>query len=290
VPRVVPAVARALGILELFLTSRTLSVPEISARLGLPRSTAHELAQTLVASGFLSPQENQPHRFALGLRVFELGSSYASNIDLIREGVAVMREVAEACDETTQLAVLDGNQVVYVAKQESSHTLRLVSTVGGRLPAHVTAGGKMLLSGFSDEAVSIRYGNSSRFPGMTQHSITSLEGLFEELCEIRATGLAFDNCESNPDVRCVAAPVFNQSGAMVAAVSVSVPVTRMTTERAPQLADLIRKGAESLSYRLGHRPATWVPELGSHVAMFRKLAPASPLIESPAGSQVWRES
>lgn len=282
--RVVPAVARALDILGLFLSYRSLSAPEISDKLGLPRSTAHELTNTLVAAGFLSPVENQPYRFALGLRVFELGSSFAANLDLIREGSAVLREVADACDETAQLAVLDDGEVVYVAKADCTHAVRLVSALGGRLPAHLTALGKMLLSAISDEMVISRYGQSASLPGMTPNSITTVERLLAELADVRACGLAFDNCESNLDVRCVAAPVYSHDGAMVAAMSVAVPVTRIDTERQRRLAELVRKGADLLSYRLGHRPATWGPELTGYVAMHPRLAAALPSAERPAAS------
>ena len=288
--RVVPAAARALEILGLFLSSRALSAPEISDRLGLPRSTTHELTHTLLALGFLSSVENQPHRFALGLRVFELGSSFAANLDLIREGEVVLRQVVEACDETAQLAVLEDSEVVYVAKQDCTHAVRLVSAVGGRLPAHLTALGKMLLSSIPDETVISRYGKAGSFPGMTPNSITSLERLLAELSDVRARGLAFDNCESNPDVCCVAAPVYNHEAPMVAAMSIAVPVTRMSAERQAQLAELVRKGAESLSYRLGHRPPTWVPQLASYVAMHQRLGPASPLAEKPTGSQCGKEN
>lgn len=282
--RVVPAVARALDILGLFLDSRSLSVPEISDRLGLPRSSAHELTNTLVAAGFLSPVGSQSHRFVLGLRVFELGSSFAASLDLIREGAAVLREVADACDETTQLAVIEDNDVVYIAKADCSHVVRLVSAVGIRLPAHLTALGKMLLSAISDEMVISRYGKAGTMPGMTPNSITSLERLLVELAEVRGRGLAFDDCESNLDVRCVAAPVYDHDGEMVAAMSVAVPVTRMGPERQARLAELVRKGAESLSYRLGYRPATWVPELAGYVAMHPRLAVPLPSQENPAAS------
>jgi IclR family KDG regulon transcriptional repressor len=109
--RRVPAVERALDILELFLRTpqpESLSVPEIARALGLPRSTAHELVATLVARRYLRPIEGNPHRFALDARVFELGNAYASGLDLAREGQQVAREIAARCDETVHIAVLEG--------------------------------------------------------------------------------------------------------------------------------------------------------------------------------------
>jgi IclR family KDG regulon transcriptional repressor len=257
VARVVPAVARALKVLEMFLDgSQSISVPEIVARLGLPRSTTHELVQTLLACGYLAQLENQPHRYVLGLRVFELGSIYAAKLDLVTEGLQVAQKIVATCDETVQMAIRDGTEVVYVAKVDCSHTVRLASAVGRRLPAHCTGLGKMLLSSIPDEKLVELYGNAEQLPGMTPNSITSLSQLLRELAMVRARGLAYDDCESNVDVRCVAAPVYNHKNKMVAAISISVPISRMSMNRQDELAVLIQQGATDLSRRLGYRPAT----------------------------------
>ena len=259
------SVRRALEVLELFLDrTRSLSVPEIVARTGLPRTTAHELVRTLLASGYLAQVEDQPYRFTLGFRVFELGSAYAIQFDLAVEGQKVALKVAEACDETVQMAIRDGTQAVFIAKVESSQTVRLVSAVGSRLPAHCTAVGKMLLSELSDEELAALYENTERLPGMTANSITSLKRLRHEMAQVRARGLAYDDCESNLDVRCVAAPVYSHKGKMVAAMSISAPIMRMNASRQNELAPLVRQGAEELSRRLGYgmsKLETYVAEL-----------------------------
>ena len=252
--RQVPAIARALDVLESFLDgASSLSVPDIAVRLGLPRSSAHEIAQTLLARGYLAAVEQQPHRFTLGPRLFELGNAYANDLDLAREGQQVARAVAAGCDETVHLAILDGTQVVYIAKVDSTHAVRMVSVLGGRLPAHCTAVGKMLLSGLSDAEVAARYAGTQTLVGMTPNSITSLGRLHQELVEIRARGLANDDCESNAAVRCVAAPVYDHRGEMVAAMSISVPIIRMEDARRDELAKLVRGGADELARRLGHK-------------------------------------
>jgi IclR family transcriptional regulator, KDG regulon repressor len=249
----VPAVARAVVLLELFLDgNRSLSVPEMVVRLGLPRSTTHELVSTLVSKGLLAPVQGQPGRFTLGLRIFELGGAYLAGLDLARQGAEVAEAVVAECDETTQIAVLDGCQAVYIAKVDSTRHLRLVSAVGRRLPAHLTAVGKILLSSLSDEEVVDRYGGSATLPGMTRNSITSMARLLEELAPVRARGLAFDDCESNADVRCVAAPVLDREGAVVAGISISAPITRAGEDRLAQLAKLVQRGAIDLSGRLGY--------------------------------------
>lgn len=253
--RTVPAVARAMDILELFLDgTQSMSAPQIMARTGLPRTTVHELVTTLTLRSYLAPVPEQPHRYRLGVRAFQLGSVYAERLDLAREGSSVAREVAEACDETVHLAVLDGVEVVYIAKVDSTHSVRMVSAVGRRLPAHCTAVGKMLLSGLSPEELAARLPFDKPLAAMTPRSITSVGHLERELADVRRRGIAAESCESNPDVACVAAPVFDHDSRMVAAMSISVPISRWSPARQEAWAKLIADGAARLSTVLGHRP------------------------------------
>ena len=253
VPRKIPSIKRAFDVLELFLQgTRELSVPEIVAQLNFPRTTTYEIVNTLLACGYLSTVEGQPNRVSLGFKLFELGSVYAANVDLILEGRRVAKGLAAKCDETIQIAVLDRAEVIFIAKADCSKLVRLVSTVGSRLPAHCTAVGKMLLSSLSDEQIVDLYEGQDELPHMTANSITSVSKLLQELEIIRRRDLSYDDCESNIDVRCVAAPVYDGRGKMVAAMSFSVPITRMSLGKQDELAGIIRKGAEELSRNLGY--------------------------------------
>lgn len=251
--RAVPAVVRALDILELFLDGETLSAPEITARLGLPRTTVHELVHTLVDRHYLGASPDRPGGYRLGMRVFQLGGVFAGQLDLAREGQAVAGEVAALCDETVHVAVLEGTEVVYVAKVDSTQPVRMVSAVGRRLPAHCTAVGKMLLAMQPPAALTARYPGRVRLPAMTPSSITSLAALKRHLAEVREAGLAYERCESNDAVACVAAPVRDHEGEVVAAMSVSVPVMRWDDDRAAKLGTVVSDGAAALSARLGYR-------------------------------------
>jgi len=253
--RTVPALSRALDIMELFLDRPTLSAPQITERLSLPRTTVHELVGTLVERAYLVPVGGQPIRYRLGMRVFQLGASFADHLDLAREAQDVAHEVAAGCDETVHIAILDGADVVYIAKVDRTHPVRMVSAVGRRLPAHCTAVGKMLLSGLRPEALDARYPRGQALPAMTPNSISSPSRLRTHLATIRSEGLAYDDCESNDAVRCVAAPVYDHSGEMVAAMSISVPTMRWTEQRRIEWSQLVREGAATLSGRLGHRRA-----------------------------------
>jgi DNA-binding IclR family transcriptional regulator len=252
VGRVVPAVARAADILDLFLTdAETLSMPEMTAALGLPRATVHDLVSTLVDRAFLAPVAAQPHRYRLGHRLCQLGNAYAERLDLPREGAAIAAEVAARCAETVHVGVLEGTDVVYVAKVDSTQSVRLVSAVGRRLPAHCTAVGKMLLAGLPTDEFATLYPADTTLPAMTPASIMSTAALADEIGEIRACGLAFDHCESNPDVACVAAGVHDLTRRMVAAMSISVPTVRWSDDIAAALAAMVTEGARRLSNQLG---------------------------------------
>lgn len=253
--RAVPAVSRALDILELFLDRPSLTASDITRRLGLPRTTVHELLGTLSDRSYLVPVPGQPTRYVLGLRVFQLGSIFADRLDLAHEARQEAERVGARCDETVQVAILDGTDVVYIAKVDSSHPVRLVSAVGRRLPAHCTGLGKVLLSGLTPEALDARYPRDRELPSMTPNSITSPARLRDHLTEVRRRGIAEDHCESNEVVHCVAAPVHDHTGAMVAAMSVSVPTLRWNDDRRRELGDLVREGAAALSRRLGHHPS-----------------------------------
>ncbi|MBR7671887.1 IclR family transcriptional regulator [Streptomyces sp. NPDC054796] len=252
--RLVPAVTRALDILELFLDGDgTLSAPEITRKLQLPRTTVHELVTTLAARHYLVPLPDQPGRYRLGVRTYQLGSRYAEQLDLAAEGQQVARTVAETCDETVHVALLEGMDVIYIAKVDSTHAVRMVSAAGRRLPAHCTSVGKMLLASLPEDELEARLPAGEPLAAMTPNSITSPEALREALTEIRGRGVAVEQRESNPDVSCVAAPVRNSAGQVVAALSISVPMIRWSDERLAELEELAVKGASELSERLGHR-------------------------------------
>jgi len=251
--RAVPAASRALDILELFLDEPVLSAADVVSRLSLPRTTVHELLGTLADRSYLVVVPGQPLRYQLGVRLFQLGSVFAQQLDLAREAQRVAAEVAAECDETVHVAVLEGTDVIYIARVDSTRSVRMVSAVGRRLPAHCTGVGKMLLSALSPKTLDALYPKRTALPTMTRNSISSLSRLKTELAEIRARGLSFDEVESTEDVYCVAAGVRDHAGDMVAGLSISVPTTRWNDARREELADLARDGAARLSASLGYR-------------------------------------
>jgi IclR family KDG regulon transcriptional repressor len=252
--RTVPAVARAIQLLELFLDEPgPLSIPQITASLGIHRSSVHELVRTLLQHGLLAEAVERPNRYVLGSRMFDFGNAYAARIDLLTEAQHITRAIATACEESVSLAVLDGIDVTYVVKADGTHLMRTVTYPGRRLKAHCTGAGKMLLAGLSDEELTARF-QGVELIGMTDHSIDTFEHLRSELAEIRMRQLSFDDNEAHLGVRCLAAPIYDHTGSMVAAMSISGPSVRVSDERQPALETILRGGALDLSHRLGYRP------------------------------------
>jgi IclR family KDG regulon transcriptional repressor len=252
VTRLVPALARGLDVLEhVRAAPEPPSAADVARALDLPRTTVHELLQTLIARNYLDEAPGAPKRYRLGVRLFELGNVYAGRLELATEGRQAAERIAAECQETVHVAIRDGTDVIYIAKVDSTHPVRMVSATGGRLPAHLTAVGKMLLSAVPDPELGALY-PTPELPGMTAHSIRSLEALREALAEVRRDDLAWDECESNDDVNCVAAPVRDHDGDMLAAISISVPTIRWSRAQASRYAELVRRGAADLSERLGY--------------------------------------
>lgn len=254
--RLVPAVARAFDILELFAEAEHLSIPEIRDRLELPRTSVHELVNTLVERAYLSPVTQHEHRYELGAAVWQLGSRYAERVDLIRESQRAAAEVAARCGETTHVGVLEGTDVVYIAKAESTKPVRILSAVGRRLPAHCTGVGKALLAALTDDEFARRYAGATPLTALTISSITDPGQLKAQLADVRRSGLAYDEGESTESVCCVAAPVQDLSGDTIAAISIAVPSLRWDTELRQALAALVLQGAADLSRRLGHQSSS----------------------------------
>jgi IclR family KDG regulon transcriptional repressor len=251
-PEQVKSAARTIDVLEL-LTERPdgLSLLEIASELGLAKSSAHALLTTLRARQVLRlVQDGRRSVYQLGHRIFEIGQAYAATTDLVRDGQQAVHDLSLRCGETVHLAGLDGNFVVYLAKQDGTHAVRMVSAIGRRFSAHGTGVGKVLLAGLEDAEVVRRFGRTGAMPRLTEHTVDDLDRLLADIAEVRRNGLAREQEESTEGVGCVAAPVYDAVG-MVAAMSVSVPLGRFSAEKEAEFADLVRDACAKLSVSLG---------------------------------------
>lgn len=250
-----PAVQRSLDILELFLDGRdSVSAPEIVEELELPRTTVHELLNTLAGREYLHRHPDVPGRYQLGIQLFRLGSRYSEGLDVPKVGQRVAQEVVQACNETAHVAVLDGLHIIYIAKVDSSHAVRMVSSLGRRLPAHCTALGKALLASLPEAELDRRL-EAGPLEALSERSITDPARLRAELDQVRREGWAMEECEANPDVCCVAAPVRDRSGQVVSALSISVPAHRWSPARRDELRGVVTEAADRFTALLGGAPA-----------------------------------
>lgn len=248
----VKSASRVLDIFELLAQHHDgCSLSKIATRLTIPKSSAHGLIATLMSRGYLR-EGRHDRTYRLGPRLFELGSEYVAGTDLITDGQEVVREVARSCDETVHLAILDGVEVVYVAKEEGTNTIRMVSAVGKRFPAYGTSVGKMLLAALPAAELDRLYPPQQPLLPITPRTIVDPVAFRRELAETRQRSYATDFEESTPGLCCIAAPIYGSDEAVVAAISVSVPTVRFTAERQTQLRLLVQQGADRLSRTLGH--------------------------------------
>ena len=251
----VKSLFKMLEVLEAFSsTEPELSVVEIARRTGLPRTTVHRIVDSLRSVGFLE-QDASRDRYRLGLKLFELGGSALMNLPLYREAPPFVDTLAKLSGEDVHLCIFDGAQMVFVNRR-SQITPRPHNTVitMEASPCHSTGVGKAALAFQSDVVIDrvIRAG----LPRFTPNTIVEPKRLKAELAAIRTRGYSIDDCEHEPELRCVGAPIRNSAGRVFAAISASGPTKRVTSDRVPELARIVMTHAELLSIRLGYEPGS----------------------------------
>ncbi|GIJ20623.1 IclR family transcriptional regulator [Micromonospora lutea] len=220
----VKSAGRTLDLLELLADQpHPWTLGDLARALGIPKSSLHGLLRTLTSRGWVRTDATGT-RFRLGLRALRVGAAYLDGDDLVGLLSGVLDELSRRFGEAVHLGRLDGDQVVYLAKRESVHRLRLYSAIGRRLPAHATALGKALLAERPEHEVDRTL--SWPLPRLTPHTITDREGLHAALAAVRTAGHAVDREENAEGIMCFAMAVPLATPA-ADAVSISVPVTRL---------------------------------------------------------------
>jgi DNA-binding IclR family transcriptional regulator len=250
----VGAVQRALNIVE-FLAARPgleASLAEIAAGLELPKPTVHRLLANLEAFRLVAPGPGAG-TYRLGLRLLELGNAVADELHVARVARTHLVRLRDDTGETTHLAMLDGENVLYLDRVECDRAVRMVSPVGARLPAHCTALGKAMLASFDDAELASRF-KGRKLARLTDRSVTDYADLISRLAHVRSSGYAVDDEEVEPGLRCIGAAVHDRSGAVVAAVSLSAPVDRLPHHLVEDVARRVRRAADDVSGELGWQP------------------------------------
>lgn len=252
-PASVKSARRTLDILDLLTAvESTLTFAEIGRALGLPVSSLSGLLHTLVDAGWLE-FDSRSRAYGLGLRALEAGNAYARSWTLIDRATPIMTQIRDEIDETVQMAVLDGRHVVYIAKVDGRQILRLASEVGRRLPAHATGLGKVLLAGLPSTALATLF-RGVELEQFTDKTITDAGALLHALDEVRQKGWGHDDGEYTVGVRCVAAPILDQSGATAAALSIAAPQVRFNEKKRTRARALLIEGAGQVSASMGYVP------------------------------------
>jgi DNA-binding IclR family transcriptional regulator len=243
------ALRRGLSVLETLAESGRLPLTAISQRLGLHLSTAHHLVKTLEALGYVGRDENKAYR--LQRRVFQLAAAAWNDDELAQLAGPFVAELGLKTGETAQFAVFDRRHVIVIGKFEATGPWRLYDRVGAERPAYCTAIGKALLA-FQARAVLRDYLQRVQLKSFAPNTITSVPRLKEELKRVEKQGYAFDNEEFTLGIRCLAAPVFNFAGAVVAALGLFATTWRMTPDRVAELAPSVREMGERFSRELAY--------------------------------------
>jgi IclR family KDG regulon transcriptional repressor len=234
-----------------------LSFGDLSTKVDLSKGTTHRLLSTLAFLDYVR-QDAQTKKYHLGFKLVELGNRLLSQIDFRTEARSFMVDLAESTKETVHLVILDQNEVLYIEKVEASgHPtgLRMVSMLGSRIPAHCSAVGKVLLAALPEEKLE-EIVSRQGLPRRTENTIIDLGKLKEALQLVRKKGYALDREENEIGIRCVAAPIYDQCGEVIAAISISTPVSRIKTQMLKTvLKDQVTETALNISRKIGYQCA-----------------------------------
>jgi DNA-binding IclR family transcriptional regulator len=240
---------RGLAILEFFAASGEASAGAVAGALGLSRSATYRLVDALRERGYLevSPASE---RLRLGVRAVELGMAALSGMDVARLAPPYLRELVRATSETVFLAVMDGDAMVYVYKEEGPRAVTMRSQIGSRRPLHSTALGKAYMSALPEDERRAMIGRLD-LRRLTENTITDPGRLEAEVLLTAGRGYAVDNVEGEEEVACFAAPVLDHRRLPVAAISIAGPAER-TLPNEGTMGPLVMQTAAALSRRLGY--------------------------------------
>ena len=247
----VQSLVRALSLLNRISASADggATLTELAQQVGLPASTAHRLLLTLEQERYVRFQ-NDGRLWSIGVQAFVTGCAFIKTRSLIGLARPHLRRLMDDSGETVNLAVEDNGEMVYLAQVECRELMRVFARPGMRVPAHCSAVGKAIFCGLSDKAIS-RILHKHGMARLTVKTITSPTSLHIELQKVRELGYALDDEEHAVGLRCIAAPILDETGDVVAAVSLSGPMARIGDERISQLGHMVADAGRAISVEMG---------------------------------------
>ena len=249
-PIAIQVIERTMRLLDaLAAQPEPVTLKELSATTGLHASTAHRILNDLVVGRYVERVDNGLYQ--LGMRLLELGSLVKGRLNVREAAISAMRSLHKLTGQTINLSVQQGDEIVYIDRAWSERSgMQVVRAIGGRAPLHLTSPGKLFLS--PGDARQVRaYALRTGLAGHTRNSLTDLDRLERELALVRRHGYARDNEELELGVRCIAAGIFDDTGKLVAGLSISAPAERLQDDWIKALVDT----AASISEALGYEPS-----------------------------------
>ena len=245
------SVTTAIHLLKTFSEADAeLGISELAKRLGVAKSTVHRLASALLDEGLLQ-QNAATGRYYLGIALFSLGSLVRARLDVAGESKNLLNILRDSSNENARLAVLERQQVVFLHDFESNQTLRLRSSTGQVRPAYCTAEGLCLLSGLQEKEL-VEFFKLPR-KNLTNKTVTDEEKIRQKLLQIKRRGYATEDEECDEGTRCIAAPIYNAEGRIIAAVGIAGPRVRIRKSQFSKVAPTVIETAELISERMGGR-------------------------------------
>jgi len=248
----VQSIERALTILnKLSEYPDGIQIARLSEQVNLTKSTIHRLLATLSNMNYVTKDE-ETDKYKLGFQVLFLSRNLLNNSNIVNTAKRYLEKLSKEVNETVHLCIEDNGEVIYVDKIESNQVVRMFSRIGSRAPLYSTAVGKVLLSGMPNEQVD-EILSSITFVPKTSTTITSKEALLKEIHDAKLSGYALDNAENEAVLRCIAAPIYDHKGNIVASFSISGPTDRITMEFIQDsLIDKMKKYSLEISQNLGY--------------------------------------
>lgn len=243
------ALDRALDVLESFSANQPeLGISDLATSTGIPKPTIVRLLSVLADRGYVE-RATQTERYRIGVRALALGSVYLRGTSMEKEAEPIMSELVKSTNQTANLAVLQGYEVVHVQVVAPDRPVRFWASVGTREEAYYCGLGKVLLAELDDASLE-KYLRQER-EARTPNTLTSADALGRELNRVRNSGFALDDEESNLGVRCIAAAVRNGTGEAIAAISISGRKEEFEKSQIEHMARLVVAAADKISARLG---------------------------------------
>ena len=245
----VQALDRGLTLLKVLSKESRATLTDLSLRIGMPPSSAYRLLNTMQKHGFAEFDE-ATQEWMVGVEAFRIGSAFTQRTNLVEASRETMHRLMEETGETSNLAISDNGEVVFVSQVETQHPIRAFFPPGARSAMHASGIGKALLAELAKADVE-KILTSKGLEEFTDKTLTSPDALFADLTATKERGWSFDDEERHPGMRCVAAPIYNAFGEAVAGVSVSGPTVRMSERSVSEIGPKVRVAAEKITELFG---------------------------------------